>query len=366
MAPHSLDRPIGIVPNLVAAAGRATRSASAAIRSNLRRAGPMALRAGFLAVLTMASAAHEAQAQQVLFVVKEDNYQAGHVGAYNAATGATINATFIPSVGGGRHSLVFDGNNHLLVTNSLSNSVGEYDASTGATINADLISQGLNLPTAAVIDGNNHLFVANQDARTVGKFNATTGATINPAFISIASSLPLALASDGHNRLFEADFNSATLNPVRVFDATTGGQIGLITDGITAPSAFVLDSLGNRLFVANWFTGSVGEYNAATLATINASFIAGPTTPTAMVLDGHNHLFIADRDDSLIAEFDATTGALVNGTFLAGSEFAGVWGMVVATPGGACYANCDGSTTPPILNIADFVCFQQAFAAGCP
>jgi hypothetical protein len=29
-------------------------------------------------------------------------------------------------------------------------------------------------------------------------------------------------------------------------------------------------------------------------------------------------------------------------------------------------ANCDGSTTPPVLNIADFVCFQQNFAAGCP
>jgi probable HAF family extracellular repeat protein len=29
-------------------------------------------------------------------------------------------------------------------------------------------------------------------------------------------------------------------------------------------------------------------------------------------------------------------------------------------------ANCDGSTTPPTLNVADFVCFQQAFAAGCP
>jgi hypothetical protein len=33
---------------------------------------------------------------------------------------------------------------------------------------------------------------------------------------------------------------------------------------------------------------------------------------------------------------------------------------------GACYANCDASTTPPILNVADFVCFQQHFAAGDP
>jgi cytochrome c len=30
------------------------------------------------------------------------------------------------------------------------------------------------------------------------------------------------------------------------------------------------------------------------------------------------------------------------------------------------YANCDGSTVPPILNVADFGCFLQKFAAGCP
>jgi hypothetical protein len=35
----------------------------------------------------------------------------------------------------------------------------------------------------------------------------------------------------------------------------------------------------------------------------------------------------------------------------------------VATPQ-ACYANCDNSTAPPILNVNDFICFQQRFAAG--
>jgi len=29
-------------------------------------------------------------------------------------------------------------------------------------------------------------------------------------------------------------------------------------------------------------------------------------------------------------------------------------------------ANCDNSTIPPVLNINDFICFQQKFAAGCP
>jgi hypothetical protein len=31
---------------------------------------------------------------------------------------------------------------------------------------------------------------------------------------------------------------------------------------------------------------------------------------------------------------------------------------------GACYPNCDGSTTAPVLNINDFVCFQGKFASG--
>jgi len=29
-------------------------------------------------------------------------------------------------------------------------------------------------------------------------------------------------------------------------------------------------------------------------------------------------------------------------------------------------ANCDGSSTAPALNVGDFVCFSNAFVAGCP
>jgi reprolysin-like metallo-peptidase family M12B len=32
----------------------------------------------------------------------------------------------------------------------------------------------------------------------------------------------------------------------------------------------------------------------------------------------------------------------------------------------ACYANCDGSSFPPILNVNDFLCFQNMYAAGNP
>jgi len=33
---------------------------------------------------------------------------------------------------------------------------------------------------------------------------------------------------------------------------------------------------------------------------------------------------------------------------------------------GTSYANCDASTTVPILNVNDFTCFLNKFAAGCP
>jgi hypothetical protein len=41
-------------------------------------------------------------------------------------------------------------------------------------------------------------------------------------------------------------------------------------------------------------------------------------------------------------------------------------GIAVLTVAGAppCYANCDGSTTAPVLNVNDFICFLGRFAAG--
>jgi hypothetical protein len=47
----------------------------------------------------------------------------------------------------------------------------------------------------------------------------------------------------------------------------------------------------------------------------------------------------------------------------------GPCGLLASTPSAlslSCYANCDNSTNPPILNINDFICFQGRFAAGCP
>ena len=47
----------------------------------------------------------------------------------------------------------------------------------------------------------------------------------------------------------------------------------------------------------------------------------------------------------------------------AAGEISQVWRLVYSTP---CYANCDNSTTAPLLNVLDFGCFLNRFAAGDP
>jgi hypothetical protein len=52
-------------------------------------------------------------------------------------------------------------------------------------------------------------------------------------------------------------------------------------------------------------------------------------------------------------------GAMSGGDFQLDSGF---WPGVAPLP--FCYANCDGSSIPPVLNVNDFICFQAKFAAG--
>lgn len=47
------------------------------------------------------------------------------------------------------------------------------------------------------------------------------------------------------------------------------------------------------------------------------------------------------------------------------------WGLdnialELLTPAESCYANCDHSSGTPTLNVADFICFLNKYAAGCP
>jgi hypothetical protein len=54
------------------------------------------------------------------------------------------------------------------------------------------------------------------------------------------------------------------------------------------------------------------------------------------------------------------TATMSGGPF---TVISGFWSVSAPVP---CYPNCDGSTVAPILNVIDFTCFLQKFAAGDP
>jgi len=74
--------------------------------------------------------------------------------------------------------------------------------------------------------------------------------------------------------------------------------------------------MGNDLFVANDGNNTVGEYDATTGATINASFITGLNFPIGLALSG-NILFVGNSGGT-VGEYNATTGAAINASFVTG------------------------------------------------
>jgi PEP-CTERM motif len=98
------------------------------------------------------------------------------------------------------------------------------------------------------------------------------------------------------------------------------------------PSGLALDGL-NHLLVTNEANNTVGQYDATTGATINATFInsgQGLSGPVGLGLDGNNHLFVTNSDNK-IGEFNATTGATINAAFINGQGLNGP-GYIVFVP----------------------------------
>src|SRR5262249_33672194 len=93
--------------------------------------------------------------------------------------------------------------------------------------------------------------------------------------------------------------------------------------------------------------------------TVLTLFAACPATPGSLV---------ACNDDACPGFLSSLNAPVVGGNayFIAVSGWSGASGafrLNVGFTASACYANCDGSTAAPVLTVADFGCFLNAFAA---
>jgi DNA-binding beta-propeller fold protein YncE len=234
----------------------------------------------------------------------------------------------------------------------------------GTPANASLIS-GLNFPVAVAESGGN-LFEVNNSSITIGKY--TTGGTPISTTLFTPSNYPgsIAVSEDG-TRVFVAttDFNSqngrieeytsgggtvstglvtglgrlstlvegggdlffANNGPISVF--TTGGTM-LSTDLIPGVNGLALAVSGNRLFVSDSNTNTIGEYTTSGVA-VNTFLVTGLTDYTTDLAVAGDKLYFLNRNHGTIGVYDLTTSAL-NLSLVTGLGNGSVYGFAVAVP----------------------------------
>ncbi len=207
--------------------------------------------------------------------------------------------------------------------------------------------------------------------------------------------------------LSESTPGSVVNSAMGVMEATGGGTLSfssaaaLANQGIIlAGAASVIRALGGPLDVG---TGSLsGSGTVAADAVNSAGTVAPGPSPATLTIQGDytqtgGSLVVAlagaatGQFDALTVTGSASLGGrlrvvLVNGFAPANGQAFDI--LICATRNGqfsavdapgfvvqylpagvrliatACYANCDGSTTAPVLNVLDFSCFLNRFAAG--
>jgi len=278
----------------------------------------------FTVLITAIVASSEAARAGELFVADEN---AETVGQFDATTGAAINSSFISGITNEPRDLKLSGGD--LYTTSNNGAVGQYNATTGQTINAAFQTEPHESNGIAFSGSNDYV---------VGFVYVNGYTPAGPAFSDTVGYLPWGVAVLG-NDLFVSDIgtNKAGQGSVAEYDATTGALLNAnFITGLSVPEGLTI--VGNNLYVVNNANdtmqpntnGSIGEYNATTGAPINASLVTGLTQPVATAVAG-NDLYVTSNPDvpgqpgfpnyaGLVGEYNASTGATINASLITGFQ----------------------------------------------
>jgi len=180
-----------------------------------------------------------------------------------------------------------------------------------------------------------------------------------------------------------ANVSAAIGGPSVGWPSTHGQQTSrLFRDGV--PDTCVLAAAGGAALAGTFaydkydFTNSTGAAACVTVD-INTACTGTNFIYAGAYIGGYNPALPDQNNVASIGGSPNPTGRM-SFNVPAGTAFSVVFAEVTAGAGcpnynfvvvgncsGAapCYANCDGSSVAPILNVSDFICFQTKYAAGC-
>jgi hypothetical protein len=177
-----------------------------------------------------------------------------------------------------------------------------------------------------------------------------------------------------NNAMVGATIAQAIINTT--IDDTAGGHIPVFLDlrvpaQVGAPVSIDLGQIvqntsGQTTLTVN-NSADVAKWTAAGIATLQYSLsgspgvaVPGGTFSAAPGATGNNHTITINTGN--LGPFSGAVQILPTSADI--PTFVVNITATIVSGGGTCYANCDGSTTVPVLNVTDFTCFLQKFAAG--
>jgi hypothetical protein len=159
------------------------------------------------------------------------------------------------------------------------------------------------------------------------------------------------------------------------FVPTVSGQVTTVTvamQHLQGANSFTFDVRADSSGQPGAVVGVLGTTAGFDLGSTPVQFAANPGVP---LTSGTAYWICAQG----LADAQGTwrTSPNLGGIKAVSNDGGATWSVAVIDPpgsivafrievAGGCYANCDGSTAAPVLNVADFTCFLQKFAAGDP
>jgi hypothetical protein len=266
----------------------------------------------WLAAAAIAGASGTASAQAVLYGVGAN----GDLIRIDPATGA---GTLIGNSGVGANGATEDNAGHILSGGGNADQIISIDPATGAGsvfLNTTGRPLGYGIRGMAVTPANVLYVVMSQ---------ADTTAIDTLATIDLVSGAYTVIGPTGRT-----DIQALASSPAGVLYA-------------------VGTNLGGRLYQIDATTGAA--------AVVGGGSFGGDDQALEFLPDGTAYACRAN-----LRSVDPATGQT---TLVGATGFADIRGMAMlnAAPP-ACYANCDGSTAAPVLNVQDFTCFLTRYASG--
>jgi hypothetical protein len=209
------------------------------------------------------------------------------------------------------------------------------------------LGSGLSSPPTALAEHNGDLYAAGAfvPAHNLVKFDGSQWAPVTGGITGDVA----ALASYNGGLYAGGSITqagSAVVSNIAVFNGSSWSDVGGGADNLVTELAV----WNGRLYAAGTFMHA-GLVTSPGIAAWNGS---NWSSADGGLLEGDHANALAPYGNEL------AVGGFIHGT----SRGVAAWFAFLGCPPAACYANCDGSSAAPVLNVNDFVCFQNSFAAG--